>query len=239
MSGHNKWSKVKRAKEVKDKIKGNIFSKLSRIITLAVIEGGGIADPESNFKLRLAIDKAKKFNLPKENIQRAINNALGPNKELLKEVIYEGFGPGGVGLIIQATTDNPNRTLTEIRIVLDRYGGKLASQGAVSYMFKKCGVLVIKKENITEELLDKLIDQVEAFDLEEIGEIYYIYFPFENIGKNKELLKNINFENQEIVFKPQTFINLNDSQIQEVEKLKEALESLDDVQRVFDNYEKS
>ncbi len=239
MSGHNKWSKIKRVKEVKDKIKGNIFSKLSRLITLAVIEGGGITDPEGNFKLRLAIDKAKKFNLPKENIQRAINNALGPSKNLLKEVIYEGFGPGGVGLIIEATTDNPNRTLSEIRVILDRHGGKLAGQGAVSYMFKRFGLITIKKESINEDLLDKLINDFEAIDLDEIGDIYFIYIPFENIGKNKELLKDIKFDSQEIIFKPQNYIKLDESKIAEVEKIKEALENLDDVHRVFDNYEKN
>ncbi len=118
MSGHSKWANIKRKKEANDKIKGNVFAKLSRVITLAVIEGGGIGDPQLNNKLRLAIEKAQASNMPKENIKRAIERGLGPQKDQLKEVIYEGFAPYGVSLLILATTDNPNRTLTELRTKL-------------------------------------------------------------------------------------------------------------------------
>jgi YebC/PmpR family DNA-binding regulatory protein len=135
MSGHNKWSKIKRGKEAKDKVRGNTFSKLSRLITLAVLEGGGITDPNNNIKLRLAIDKAKHFNMPKENIARAVARASGPDKSQIREVIYEGFASAGVGLIIYATTDNPNRTLSEIRNILERHQGKLGTPGSVSYLF--------------------------------------------------------------------------------------------------------
>lgn len=239
MSGHNKWSKVKRIKEAKDKIKGNVFSKLSRLITLAVIQGNGITDPESNFRLRMAIEKARSFNMPKDNIQKAINNALGPDKNQLKEMIYEAFAPGGVGLLIEATTDNSNRTLGEIRVILDRHQGKLASQGAVSYLFQRCGQVVLAKNQISEENLYLFADQVKALDIDEVENSYVVIIPYENLGKVKELLKGINPISLEIVYKPQSFIQINSQETeQRIKQLIEALENLDDVQRVFSNYEK-
>ena len=115
MSGHSKWANIKRKKQANDLVKGNVFAKMSHLITLAVLEGWGIVEPENNVKLRLAVEKAKSVNMPKENIKRAIEKGSGPNKTLLKEVIYEGFGPYGVFLLILATTDNSNRTSSEIR----------------------------------------------------------------------------------------------------------------------------
>src|SRR5438132_496161 len=131
MSGHSKWSKIKRQKEVTDKVKGAAFAKLSRIITLAVIEGGGIPDPVNNVRLRLSIEKAKALNMPKENITRAIEKGAGPHKLELKEVVYEAFAPHGISVIIVATTDNSNRTFAEIRTILERNGGKMGTQGSV------------------------------------------------------------------------------------------------------------
>src|SRR5690349_17049701 len=119
MSGHSKWSQIKRKKGVKDAQKGKIFSKLARLITLAVLEGGGITDPNANMKLRMAVEKAKKENMPKENMQRAIERGVSPGKDRLIEVFYEGFGPSGIALMIQATTDNTNRTLNEVRTILE------------------------------------------------------------------------------------------------------------------------
>lgn len=173
MSGHSKWSKIKREKQAKDKQKGNIFSKLSRLITLAVIEGGGITDPENNIKLRLAIEKAKNLNLPKENIERAIEKGTGPESQELKEVVYEAFGPEGVSLIILATTDNMNRTLSEIRNVLELHGGKLGTQGSVLHLFKKSGLstfevmpyasVEISDKDVVKRVLG-LVDAIENLD---------------------------------------------------------------------------
>src|SRR4051812_30449460 len=120
MSGHSKWANIKRKKEANDKVKGAVFGKLSRLITIAVTEGGGLPDPENNVKLRFAVEKARSENMPKENIQKAIEKGSGPNIQELKEVVYEGFGPGGVALLIVTTTDNSNRTHAEIRNVLER-----------------------------------------------------------------------------------------------------------------------
>ncbi|MCS6956681.1 MAG: YebC/PmpR family DNA-binding transcriptional regulator [Patescibacteria group bacterium] len=236
MSGHSKWANIKRKKEANDKVKGNIFGKLSRIITLAVIEGGGITDPSLNTKLRLAIEKAQSFNMPKENIKRAIERGLGPQKDQLKEVIYEGFGPYGVSLLILATTDNPNRTFSELRANLERNGGKLAQSGAVSYQFKKCGFIVFNKKDFNQEEIFQISDKIEAFDIDEDEEKYYLYFPYEFIGHIKERLGEIKYEKLEIDFKPQIKVSIDDeNKINEIFKLIDFLESSDDIQKVFTN----
>lgn len=236
MSGHSKWANIKRKKEANDKIKGNVFAKLSRVITLAVIEGGGIGDPQLNNKLRLAIEKAQASNMPKENIKRAIERGLGPQKDQLKEVIYEGFAPYGVSLLILATTDNPNRTLTELRTNLEKHGGKLAQSGAVSYQFKKCALAVFNKNKIDQNQIFEISDKLQAFDLDEDEEKYYLYFPYELMGHIKEKIGDIAYETVEVDFKPQMKMELNDeNKINEILKLIEFLESFDDIQKVFTN----
>lgn len=236
MSGHSKWANIKRKKEANDKIKGNIFGKMSRLITLAVIEGGGIVDPNLNTKLRLAIEKAQSVNMPKENIKRAIERGLGSQKNELKEVIYEGFGPYGVSLLILATTDNPNRTLSELRSHLEKNGGKLAQPGAVSYQFKKCGLIVFNKKNINQDKIFQISEVLQALDLDEDEEKYYLYFPYELIGHVKEKIPDLIYESLEIDFKPQVKITIDDDQkINEILKLINFLESFDDIQKVFTN----
>lgn len=240
MSGHNKWSKIKRGKEAKDKVRGNTFSKLSRLITLAVLEGGGVTDPNNNIRLRLAIDKAKHLNMPKENISRAVAHAVGPDKSQIKEVVYEGFAPGGVGLIIYATTVNSNKTLTEVRNILDRHHGKLGSQGSVGYLFQRCGVVNVDKNKVNEDKVYEFSDKIKAFDIEEDNQFFSIFFPYENLGKINEYLGGIEANPPEIDYKPQTLISINDESIyNRVVALTEALEQLEDVHRVFTNYEKN
>src|SRR3989344_3595914 len=149
MSGHSKWSKVKHQKESTDAAKGKIFTKMASSIIIAVKEGGGIADPASNFRLRLAIEKARSVNMPKENIERAIEKGKGKSGEgSLERVVYEAYGPGKSGLIIEAATDNHQRAAAEVKNTLDRGGGVLASPGSVSYLFKHAGMLIINKDNI-------------------------------------------------------------------------------------------
>lgn len=236
MSGHSKWSKIKRDKGVKDKQKSGIFSKLARIITLAVLEGGGITDPENNIKLRLAIEKAKSLNFPKENILRAIEKAAGPNSQNLKEVIYEGFGPGGVLLVIQATTDNQNRTLTEVRNTLDMNNGKLGIQGSVMYLFKKCGLAVFSTGGVNEQEILAFVERIGAFDFDKDDEHYYVYFPYQSLSNIKNLLGEIKTENIEIDYKPTTEIELEDENVvKSILDLKAALEDLDDVHKVYIN----
>ncbi len=229
MSGHSKWANIKRKKEANDKVKGSVFSKMSRLITLAVLEGGGITDPEHNVKLRLAIEKAKQSNMPKDNISRAIEKGIGPNKELLKEVVYEVFAPGGTALLILATTDNPNRTLPEVRNVLERRGAKIGNQGSVSYLFQKCGMIVLKKEAAPEDKLLQFSEEAGALDIDQDSENYYVYIPFEKIGK---------VQGAEIDFRPLTKVKIEDeTKAANMLSLIEALEELDDVQKVFGNFD--
>lgn len=235
MAGHSKWANIKRKKEAQDKIRGNLFSKLSRIISLAVVEGGGIVDPEFNIRLRLAIEKAKNANMPKEKIEKAIERGAGPAKNQLQEVFYEAFAQDNVSLIIWSTTDNPKRSLAEIRTILEKHGGKLASQGATGYLFEKCGLAVIKKDNLNEDEALKLADKLSAFDIEEDNDVYIFYIPFEILGKVKEVASNINFEELDLFFKPKSEILLDEEKRKKIESLISQLESLEDVHKVFSN----
>lgn len=236
MSGHSKWANIKRKKETTDKIKGNIFGKLGHLITLSVIEGGGNTDPDNNVKLRLAIQKAHAANMPKENIKRAIDKGIGPDKSQIKEIIYEGFGPYGISLIILATTDNQNRTLSEIRNILEKHQGKLSSSGSVSYQFQKCGVIVFDKSQVDQDKILTISEQLKAFDITETEDRYYLYFPYEHLGHIKNLIKDIKYESAEIDFKPQTIIPLTDDEkIKKISELIDLLEVSDDIQKVFTN----
>lgn len=236
MSGHSKWANIKRKKEATDKVKGAVFAKLSRLITLAVTEGGGMPDPEHNFKLRLIVDKAKSLNMPKENIERAIEKASGGDKTLFKEAMYEGFGPHGVAILVYATTDNPNRTVNEIKNCFEQYGGKLGAQGAVSYLFTKCGLVEFDMQSNSEEDVFNFAQSMDAIDIDKIESSYYVYIPFDHFGKIKEHLNTMKPTLSEVDYKPTTSITLSDeNQIQHAIKLIEALEELDDVHKVFFN----
>ncbi len=236
MSGHSKWANIKRTKMANDKVKGNVFSKLSRIITLAVLEGGGIVEPGNNVKLRLAIEKAHASNMPKDNIKKAIEKGSGPDKSQLKEIIYEAFAPYGVSMIIHGTTDNPNRTMSEIRNILEKHQGKLGSMGSVAYLFKKCGLIIFEKSEMNQDKILAIGDQLGAFDITEDDQKYYIYFPYEQLGHIKNILNDIKYDSAEIDFKPQTTIPLEeDEKIKRISELVNLLEDLDDVQKVFTN----
>lgn len=236
MSGHSKWANIKRKKEANDKVKGNIFSKLSRLVTIAVIEGGGITDPDNNLKLRLAIEKAHSFNMPKENIKRAIEKGVGPDKSKMVEIVYEAFGPYGVSLIILAHTDNQNRTLGEVKSVLDRNQGKLGSMGSVSYLFTKCGLIVIDKKEIDQDRLFEISEKLEALDVAEDDLKYSIYIPYSKLGHIKEALNNVNYDSAEVDYKPQNPISIeDDAKLEKISLLIEHLEALEDIQKVFAN----
>ncbi len=237
MSGHSKWSQIKRQKGIKDKARGTLFSKISRIITLAVIEGGGIVNPENNIRLRLAVEKAKSSNMPKENIQRAIEKGVGPNKEDLREIIYEGFGPFGVKFIIVTATSNSNRTLTDIRHVMERNGGKLGVQGSTGYFFKKCGLIIIDKNKAPENEIFAFAEKNEAFDIDQDSQSYLIYIPYENLGHVKQHLGSIEASSSELDYLPVSYVAINDKDAAaKVLTLFEALEQLEDVQKVFANF---
>src|SRR5664279_1489145 len=145
MSGHSKWKTIKRQKGANDQKRGQIFTKLSNAISIAVREGGGVADPESNFRLRLAIEAARSANMPKENIERAIERAANKQGSGLEEAVYEGFGPGGFSVIVEAFTDNKQRTVAEVKNIFNKNGGNIGSQGSVMYQFDKKGMVMVDK----------------------------------------------------------------------------------------------
>lgn len=176
MSGHNKWSKIHRKKEIQDQKKGSIFTKLGKDITIAVKKGGN-GDPDNNFALRLAIDKARAANMPKDNIQRAIDRGLGKTGEgEMIELSLEGYGPQGVAVLVEAITDNRNRTVAEVKNLFDKSGGSLAEPGAVMYLFKRVGRLKLKTSLDEEELL-ALIDAGVEDVIEEEGKSILICMP--------------------------------------------------------------
>ncbi len=235
MSGHSKWSKIKRQKEATDKQKGTAFSKLSRLITLAVIEGGGITDPEHNVRLRLAVEKAKSFNMPKDNIDRAIEKGAGPGKDELKEVLYEAFGRNGSMFIIIASTNNQNRTTSEVRNILEKSGGKLGTQGSVSYLFMRSALARFSLSE-KEESIFGFAEGVQASDIDKVDDGFMVYFPYEKIGSIKGFLGELKIQNLEVIFKPLLPLIVEDTAVKEkILDLIEALESLDDVHSVFTN----
>lgn len=236
MSGHSKWANIKRKKGINDAARSNVFTKMASLITSAVSEGGGIPDPNHNFKLRLAVDRAKAVNMPKDTIQRAIDKGSGANAVKMKEVVYEGFGPGNSALIITALTDNPNRTIPDIKQALDKNGGKLASPNAVSYLFQHCGVLEIPHSHVEEEQAFTFFDNLQGIDFEDTGESYVMYIPFENIKHVKEVLGSVEPSMLDMYYLPRSPIVADSSMITKLEHLVERLEDLDDVQGVYSNF---
>ncbi|QSZ26738.1 YebC/PmpR family DNA-binding transcriptional regulator [Aceticella autotrophica] len=238
MSGHSKWANIKHKKERMDAQKGKIFTKLTKDIIMAAKEGG---DPETNGKLRDAIEKAKANNLPNDNIQRAIKKGTG---ELgggnYEEVVYEGYGPAGTAIIIEALTDNKNRTAGDIRYIFDRSGGSLGESGCVAWMFSKKGLITIeKRENIDEDELALQAIDAGADDFSSEGEEFEILTDPSNFTSVKEALEKSGYElsTAEITMIPQNTIQLNESDYEKFEKMIDKLEENDDVQNVYHNVE--
>ena len=236
MSGHSKWSQIKRKKGIADQKRGQLFSKLSRVITLSVREGRGITDPENNLKLRLAVERARAENMPKENIERAIEKARGAADENYKEVVYEAFGPKGVQFIITAATDNPNRTHSSIKNVLEKMGGKMGRPNSVAYLFDKCGVVVFNKGEVDETAVFSFSDEIGALDIDEEESQYVVYIPFEKFGQVSSHLSGLTTSTIDIFFKPKSTISISEQELISIHNLIEALEDLDDVDNVYSNY---
>ena len=242
MSGHSKWSQIKRQKGVADVKRGQTFTKMANAITIAVREGGG-GDPASNFKLRLAIEQARSVNMPKENIKRAVERGLGssaPGASQLEAVTYEGFGPARVVLLITAVTDNRNRTTSEIKGVIEHSGGTFASPGAVSWMFTDEGVVTVLKNGKSMDEIFNLAAEVGAEDIEEAGDAVVIYTKPDEIESIKNALSNkgLVVQGAELAKKPTTIVKIIDFQTaQKVLNLMEKLEELDDVVKVYSNFD--
>ncbi len=236
MSGHSKWAQIKRKKGAADVKKGAMFTRLGREIAIAAREGGG--DPDSNFALRLAVDKARSNNMPKENIERAIKRGTGELNEggALEDVMYEGYGPGGAALLVQLLTDNRNRAASEIRHLFTRGGGNLAAANAVAWMFEKRGVITIENVKKAEELELQLID-AGADDLKVDGSLVEAYCTPENLKAFRDELqkRKIAFGSAELAWIAKSPAQVSDDQAVSTLKLMESLEEHDDVQKVYTN----
>ncbi|AFK86683.1 MULTISPECIES: YebC/PmpR family DNA-binding transcriptional regulator [Thermoanaerobacterium] len=236
MSGHSKWANIKHKKEKMDAQKGKIFTKLTKDIIMAAKEGG---DPETNSKLRDAIEKAKANNLPNDNIQRAIKKGTGElSGGNLEEVVYEGYGPAGSAIIVEALTDNKNRTAGDIRHIFDRSGGSLGSTGCVAWMFDKKGIITVEKnENIDEDELAMVAIDAGADDFSSDGDEYEILTDPTNFQAVKDAINKAGYvmSSAEITMIPQNRVKLSDSDYEKFEKFIEKLEENDDVQEVYHN----
>lgn len=233
MSGHSKWSTIHRQKETQDAKRGLLFSKLARAITIAARNG---ENPESNFKLRLAIDKAKSANMPKDNIDRAVSRASGG--EAVEEAIYEGFGPSGIAVVVQIATENKNRTAQEIKNLFERGGGKFASPGSVSYNFSQVGQLLVKLAQNSEEQMLALIDIEGVQDVDETPDGIEVYVAPSEVAAIRERVIESGFEVEraELTLRPKNLVAVDSKDAaQKALGFLELLQSHDDVQNVYAN----
>lgn len=240
MSGHSKWSQIKRQKGAADVKRGATFTKIASAITVAVREGGG-GDPVSNFKLRLMVDGARALNMPKDNIQRAIDRGLGKGLEgALDSVTYEGYGPGKVALIIEAVTDNKNRTTPEVKSTLEKSGGSFVVPGTVSWMFSDCGLITVSKGGKGfDDLFEAAVD-AGADDVEDSDDAVEVYTKPNELDKVKAALgeKGLEIQNAQLAKRATTTVDIADRETQEkIFAVLEKLEDLDDVQKVWSNFE--
>ena len=245
MSGHTKWHSIRRTKGVLDQKRGAIFTKLAREITVATREGNS-GDPAANFRLRLAIDKAKQSNMPSDNIQRAIDRGLGKGGEAaIDELYYEGYAPGGVAIMVHAATDNRNRTASEVRSTFSKGGGNLGESGSVAWMFENKGLITVEyapnQPFDPDEVMLQAID-AGADDVEVDGNEIEVYTAFEDVNAVRIVLdqQGLPITNVERLMKPKTpFSPGDDATALQALRLMEKLEDLDDVQKVYSNLDVS
>ncbi len=239
MSGHSKWSTIKRKKAVTDARRGAIFTRLAREITMATREGGG--DPETNFTLRLAIDRAKNGNMPKENIERAIKRGTGEDKDGVnyEQIMYEGYAAHGVALMIEVVTDNRNRTVADLRHELTKSGGNLADAGAVSWQFRRAAYFYIPIEGTDQEKVFELAVEAGADDVVIGEEEIEIFAPVEVFKKISDQFDDAGIKPSEASLRmmPNTLLGIDGEQTVKVMRVIEAIEDLDDVQNVYSNLE--
>ncbi len=236
MSGHSHFKTVAATKNANDAKRGKIFSKLARVITIAVKEKG--PDTLVNPQLKSLIERAKSFNMPKENIERAIKKGTGELVgEILEEVSFEGFGPGGITLIIDGITDNKNRTLGEIKGILTQHGGKLAGEGAVRWMFEKKGVIIIHPEGKSPEELELLVIDSGAEDVKQKPEAWEVQTKPEDLETVKKSLeeKGIKIENTSLDFIAKEEVVIDEKEKEKAQKLFEALDENDAIQNIYSN----
>ncbi len=240
MAGHNKWSKIKRKKGVADAKRSKMFSRVIKEITVAVKEGGS-GDPEFNPRLRLAIANGKGVNMPKDNIERAIKKALDSGSSALYQPTYEGYASGGVAVFVECTTDNLNRTVSNVRAIFNKKGGNLATSGSVDFMFSRKGIFILDKGELdADELELELIDGgAEELDIDEETKEITVTVAFEDFGNMQKKLEELGLEPKSAALEriPESTTELATSDALKALGLIEALEDDDDVQAVFHNLE--
>jgi len=238
MSGHSHAKTVMATKMANDAKKGKTYSKYGRLITIAVKEGGGSGDPEKNSKLKAIIEQAKNANMPKDNIERAIKKGTGELAgESLESVSYEGFGPGGIALVINGITDNTNRTLGEIKSILNQNGGKMAGEGAVRWMFESKGSITVPLDGKTKEDIELLAIELGAEDVSSHGDTIDVYTKPENLETVKKALeeKGLKIESAIIDFVAKEQVEISEKEKEQAQKLFMALDENDAVNDIYSN----
>jgi len=238
MSGHSKWHSIKHKKMATDQKRGKIFTKLIKEIMVAAKMGG--ANPETNAKLRMAIEKAKSYNMPNDNIQRAIKKGSGAEGGVnYEQVSYEGYGPGGVAIYVEVLTDNKNRTASEIRSIFSRHNGNLGGQGSVAWIFERKGLITVKKEKAEEDKLFEIVLEAGAEDMKTEKDTYEIITNPENFENVKKALQDnqIEIESGNVTLIPKNTVKVEGKEAEHLLKLLDDLEENEDVQGVYANFD--
>jgi YebC/PmpR family DNA-binding regulatory protein len=236
MSGHSHWAGIKHKKGLNDAKRAKVFTKLAKPIVIAARDGGG--NPDTNFKLRLAIKKAQEFNMPKDNIEKAIKKGTGELKsEEISEIIYEAMGPGGIMMLIKASTDNKNRTVSEVKSILTKTGGKFGEAGSVMWNFEQVGGISVGLEGKNLEELEMIAIESGAKDIKLDTEILSIFTDPKDLQKVQEKLieKNIEILESGLSYLPKNPVKIDEKNKKDYEKLLEALDDQEDVEEIFDN----
>jgi len=240
VSGHSKWSSIKHKKGAADAKRGKLFSKLSRAIIVAAKDGGG--DPAGNLSLQNAIEKAKSYSMPKDNIDRAIAKGSGADADAanFETVLYEGYGPEGVAVLVEALTDNRNRTAADVRHLFSKNGGNLGTTGAVAWIFERRGVVVVPAEGVDEDELLLAAADGGAEDVERDGDVFQVSSAIEHLASVREAIESAGFgvESAELAMVPKTTVAVEDeAAAKRLVRLIDELEELDDVQDVYANFD--
>ena len=238
MSGHSKWHSIKHKKAKVDAQRGKVFTKIIKELTVAARLGGGDAD--NNPRLRVALNAAKAANMPSKNIDNAIKKGTGEMPGVVYEdIVYEGYGPSGVAVFIEAVTDNKNRTVAEIRHILGKHGGNLGENGSVAWMFERKGMISVNRKNYSEDEFFELVIEAGAEDMQSEDESYIIYTAFEDFNDVRQNLedKSVKIESAELTMIPQNYVQLQGKEAEQMMKLMEVLDDHDDIQNVFANFD--
>ncbi|MDQ7849439.1 MAG: YebC/PmpR family DNA-binding transcriptional regulator [Armatimonadota bacterium] len=238
MSGHSKWHNIRIKKQKMDQVRGKLFSRLSREITVAAKEGGG--NPEGNPRLRTAIERAREAGMPNENIQRAIQRGTGEGSgAALERVTYEGYAPGGVAVLVEAVTDNRNRTASEVRALFTRHGGRFGEAGSVAWMFEQKGELQVDRHAVTEDDLMLVALEAGAEDVRTSDETYEVITAPEDFLRVKQALqaRGIPLVSADVTMLPRSTVRVEGKEARQLLQLMEALEDHEDVQRAYANFD--